>query len=272
MAKIHPSAIVEDGAVLGADAEIGPFCHVGPKVKLGDGVRLVSHAIVAGDTLLGARSVVHPHAVIGGGPQYRGDDGSGGRLTIGSDCVIRESVTINMGSMKGGGLAEVGARCYFMAYSHVAHDCHIGDGVTFANGVAIAGHVSIGENANVGGLAAVHQYCRIGRNAFVGGLSGVAGDIIPFGIARGYPAALRGLNVIGLKRKGLTRTQIYGMREAYRAIFEGAGTLRERIEAAAARWRDEPEIAEMIAFLQASAKRHICVPPAGAGAESGEEP
>lgn len=260
MAKIHATAIVEDGAVLGADVEIGPFSLVGSKARLGDGVRLLSHAIVAGDTEIGANTIVHPHAVLGGGPQFRGDSGAGARLVIGAGCVIREHVTMNGGSVKGGGFTQVGANGFFMAYSHVAHDCHIGDGVTFANSVALGGHVSIADGANIGGLAAIQQYCRIGRNAFVGGVTGVPDDVIPYGMAWGDHARLEGLNLIGLKRKGLPRERIHAIRAAYRAIFFGQGTLTARTEEAGARWKDVPEIAEIVAFILADAKRPICMP------------
>src|SRR5262249_27054807 len=152
---------------------------------LGDGVRISSHVVLSGDMQIGARCVVHPHAVLGGGPQFRGDPGLEARLVVGADTVIREHVTMNGGSVKGGGLTEVGANGYFMAYSHVAHDCHVGNNVTFANGVALGGHVTIGDGVNIGGLSAVQQFGRIGRGAFVGGVTGVPDDVIPYGMVWG---------------------------------------------------------------------------------------
>jgi UDP-N-acetylglucosamine acyltransferase len=260
MAKIHSTALVEDGAALGAEVEIGPFCLIGARARLGDGVRLLSHVVVAGDTEIGARTVVHPHAVLGGGPQFRGDAGAGARLTIGADCVIREHVTMNGGSAKGGGLTQVGARGYFMANSHVAHDCHVGDGVTFANGVALGGHVTIEDGANIGGLSAIQQFCRIGRNAFIGGVTGVPDDVIPYGMAWGDHARLEGLNLIGLKRKGIPRERIHAIRAAFRAIFFGDGALIDRARSAGARWKDIPEVGEIVAFILADSKRPICMP------------
>ena len=157
---IHPTALVEDGARLGAGVEIGPFCHLGPRVALEDGVKLLSHVVVKGVTRLGARTVVHPGAVLGGEAQIRGNDFPEGRLEIGTDCVLRELVTMNCGSAKDKGVTIVGARGYFMAGSHVGHDCVVGDDVTFANSVALGGHVQIGDGVIFGGLSAVQQFCR----------------------------------------------------------------------------------------------------------------
>jgi UDP-N-acetylglucosamine acyltransferase len=264
MPKIHPTAIVEDGAVLGADCEIGPYSLIGRKARLGDGVRIFSHVIIAGRTQIGARSVVHPHAVLGGGPQFRGDAGEQAELVIGADNVIREHVTMNGGSLKGGGRTEVGSRGYFMAYSHVAHDCHVGDNVTFANAVALGGHVTIGDGVNIGGLSAVQQFCRIGRFAFVGGVTGVPADVIPYGMAWGDHARLEGLNLIGLKRRNVPRERIHALRAAFRAIFFGPGRLLDRAKEAGARWKGLPEVDEVVQFILADSKRPICMPSRGA--------
>jgi UDP-N-acetylglucosamine acyltransferase len=260
MARIHSTAVVEDGAHLSDDVEIGPFSFVGPKARLHAVVRLMSHVVVSGETEIGAATVVYPHAVLGGGPQYRGDQGIGARLTIGSGNVIREHVTMNGGSLKGGGHTHVGNDGYFMAYSHVAHDCHIGNRVTFANGVALGGHVAIGEGVNIGGLAAVQQYARIGHYAFVGGVTGVPDDVIPYGIVWGDRARLQGLNLIGLKRKGLSRDRIHELRAAFRFIFSNAGHLMERAREGAERWKDVPEAGEIAAFILEDSKRPICTP------------
>jgi UDP-N-acetylglucosamine acyltransferase len=259
MPTIHASAIVEDGAVLGADVEIGPYSLVGSRVRLGDGVKLASHVVLTGHTELGARCIVHSHAVLGGGPQFRGDPGLEAKLVIGSDTVIREHVTMNGGSVKGGSRTEVGSNGYFMAYSHVAHDCHVGDNVTFANGVALGGHVTIGDGVNIGGLSAVQQYGRIGKGAFVGGVTGVPDDVIPYGMVWGDHARLGGLNLIGLKRRGVPRERIHDLRAAFRFIFHGDGTLADRAREAGARW-DTPEISDVVAFILADAKRPICMP------------
>ena len=269
MAKIHATAIVEDGAALGADVEIGPFAVVGSRVRLGDGVRILSHVVVSGDTAIGAGTVVYPHAVLGGGPQFRGDSGADARLVIGAQNVIREHVTMNGGSMKGGGLTQVGDNGYFMAYSHVAHDCHIGNGVTFANSVALGGHVIIEDGVNVGGLAAIQQFGHIGRNAFVGGVTGVPDDVIPYGMVWGAHARLEGLNLIGLKRKGLSRDHLHKLRAAFRAIFFGDGRLADRARAAGERWKDVAEVGEIVRFILSTRKRPICMPARGGAQEAG---
>jgi UDP-N-acetylglucosamine acyltransferase len=239
-------------------------------VHIGDGVKIASHVVLSGNTQIGARCVVHPHAVFGGGPQYRGDHGEQARLVIGPDTVIREHVTMNAGSVKGGGVTEVGANGYFMAYSHVAHDCHVGNDVTFANGVALGGHVTIGDGVNIGGLSAVQQYGRIGRGAFVGGVTGVPDDVIPYGIVWGDHARLTGLNLIGLKRRGVPRDRIHALRAAFRFIFHGEATLAHRAREAGARW-NTPEVSEVVMFILADAKRPICMPPRSGRAFADED-
>ena len=270
MRKVHVTAIVEDGAKLGADVEIGPFCAIGSRVVLADGVKLHSHVVVSGHTEIGARTSVYSHAILGGGPQFRGDPGTDARLVIGADNVIREHVTMNGGSLKGGGLTEVGVRGYFMAYSHVAHDCHVGNNVTFANSVALGGHVTIGDGVNIGGLSAIQQFGRIGHNAFVGGVTGVPNDVIPYGMVWGDHARLEGLNLIGLKRRGVPRERIHALRFAYRAIFFGEGRLLDRARAAGERWKNFPEVDEVVAFILADSKRPICMPSRAREAQAPE--
>ena len=209
---IHPTALIEDGARLGAGVEVGPFCHVGSRVVLEDGVRLLSHVVVKGVTRIGARTVVHPGAVLGGEGQIRGNDFAEGRLEIGADCVLRELVTMNCGSRRDKGVTRVGSRGYFMAASHVGHDCVVGDDVTFANSVALGGHCEIGDGVIFGGLSAVQQFCRVGKGAMIGGLTGVNRDVIPYAMAFGDHAELAGLNLIGLKRRGLSRDTINALR------------------------------------------------------------
>ena len=257
---IHPTAVVEDGAVLGAGVEIGPFCHVGPRVTLGDGVRLQSHVSVMGVTVLGAGCNVFPGAMLGGEGQIRGNDFADGRLEIGPDCVLREMVSMNVGSRKGGGVTTVGARGYFMANSHVGHDCHVGDGVTFANSVALGGHSEIGDGVIFGGLAAVQQFCRVGKGAMVGGLTGVNRDVIPYAMAFGDHVELAGLNLIGLKRRGLPRDTINAMRNTFRSVFHGSGgSLADRAREAKARFAGIAEVAEITDFILADSKQELCL-------------
>jgi UDP-N-acetylglucosamine acyltransferase len=257
---IHPTAIVEDGATLGAGVEIGPFCIVERTAVLGDGVRLLSHALVKGHTSVGARTVLHPQSVVGGEGQIRRNDYTEGRLVIGADCVLREGVTMSVGSRSGGGLTTVGDNGYFMAMSHVAHDCHVENDATMVNGSVLGGHASIGQGAIIGGVSAVQQFCRVGKGAMIGGLTGVNTDVIPFGMATGDHAVLGGLNIIGMKRRGLTREAINAMRHAFKAIFLTAGgSLFDRARAAQTKWAGVEQVQEMTAFILADAKQSLCV-------------
>ena len=255
----HPTALIEDGARLGADVQIGPFCHVGPRAVLEDGVRLLSHVVVKGVTRIGARTVVHPGAVLGGEGQIHGNDFPEGRLEIGADCVLRELVTMNCGSRKDKGVTTVGRGGYFMAGSHVGHDCVVGDDVTFANSVALGGHAQIGDGVILGGLSAVQQFCRVGKGAMVGGLTGVNRDVIPYAMAFGDHAELAGLNLIGLKRRGLSRDTINALRGAFRTIFYGeGGDIKGRAAAMKAQFPGVTEIGEVVDFILAPAKQKLC--------------
>jgi UDP-N-acetylglucosamine acyltransferase len=260
MMTIHPTAIVDRGAQVGADVEIGPFCVVGPNAILEAGVRLISGVTISGHTTIGARTVVHPGAILGGVAQIRGDDAPAARLVIGADCTIREHVTMNLGSRRGGGLTSVGARGYFMGYSHVGHDCHVGSDVTFANGAQLGGHVEIGDGVIMGGLSAVQQFGRVGRGAMIGGVTGVNTDVIPYGIATGDHALLGGLNLVGLKRRGVARASINALRAAFKSIFLGnKGAMADRARSARESWPDVPEVLEIAGFILAPAKRPICL-------------
>jgi UDP-N-acetylglucosamine acyltransferase len=260
---IHPSACVEPGAQLGAGVVIGPFCHVGSKVTLGEGVRLISHVSLAGDTSVGARTRIFPFASIGHEPQdlkYRGEPVS---LTIGEECLIREGVTMNPGTAGGGLQTIVGARCSFLANAHVAHDCKLGDDIVLSNNALLGGHCRVGDFVIIGGSAAVHQFTRIGAHAFVGGLAGVENDVIPYGIALGNRASLAGLNIVGLKRRGFSRESIHDLRRAYRALFAPEGTLKERVEDVAAEFAAHAEVQQILDFLREGGERAICTPRAG---------
>jgi UDP-N-acetylglucosamine acyltransferase len=265
--SVHRSAVVEPGAGLGCDVTIGPFCHVGSEVELADGVELVSHIVVAGRTKIGARTRIFPFASIGHAPQdlkYRGEPS---RLEIGADCLIREGVTINPGTEGGGMLTKVGDRCAFLANAHVGHDCRIGNDVILSNNVMVAGHVTIGDFASLGGGAAVIQFTRIGAHAFLGGLSGLEHDLIPYGLAFGNRAALAGINLVGLKRRGFSRETINDLRRAYRLLFAQEGTFAERIADVAHQFSGQPHVNEILAFLKEGGDRAICVPAQSREAE-----
>ncbi|MBS0471365.1 MAG: acyl-ACP--UDP-N-acetylglucosamine O-acyltransferase [Proteobacteria bacterium] len=256
---IHPTAIVEDGATLGSGVEVGPFCIVGRNVTLGDGVRLLSHAIVTGRTTIGARTVIHPQAVIGGEGQIRGNDFDG-ELIVGEACVIREGVTMSCGGRRGGGVTTVGNNGYFMTLSHVGHDCHVADDVTFTNGAVLGGHSEIGQGVILGGLSAVQQFCRVGKGAMIGGITGVNRDVIPYAMAFGDHVELAGLNLIGLKRRGFSRDTINAMRAAFRLIFIGAeGDIAGRAADAKAKWPDVPQVVEIADFLLADHKQPLAL-------------
>jgi UDP-N-acetylglucosamine acyltransferase len=269
MSDIHPSAVVAPGATLGDGVQIGPFCVIGPDVTLGDRVRLESHVAVAGITTIGAETRVWPFASLGHAPQDLGYRGEPTRLEIGPRCMIREHVTMNPGTVRGGGLTRVGAGGLFMVGVHVGHDCRVGDGVIMANNATLGGHVEIGDLAVLGGLCAVHQKVRVGRGAMVGGMTGVERDVIPYGSVIGDRARLAGLNLVGLKRRGAAREDIHALRAAYRAVFRGSGgSLAERAAAALETFADAPLAREMLDFIAADSARAFCTPaPRHAGGE-----
>ncbi len=260
MTDIHPTAIVETGAEIGAGVEIGPYCIVGPDVHLGDGVVLISHAVVNGRTEIGANTRIFPFASIGHQPQDLKYKGEPSHLIIGCNNVIREHVTMNPGTEGGGMVTNVGNNCLFMVGSHVAHDCSIGDHAILVNNATLAGHVAVGEWAILGGLSAVHQFVRIGRHAMIGGMSGVENDVIPYGSVVGNRARLSGLNVIGLKRRNFDRDTIHAMRAAYRLLFAPEGTMTERLEDVAELFSGNQPVMEIVNFIRADSSRSICHP------------
>jgi UDP-N-acetylglucosamine acyltransferase len=259
--EVHATAIVEPGAQLGDDVHVGPFCHVGGEVALADGVILKSHAVVVGRTSIGARTHIFPFASIGHQPQDLKYQGEPSTLSIGSDCIIREGVTMNPGTAGGGAATVVGDRCAFLANSHVGHDCRVGSSVILSNNVMLAGHVTVGDFAILGGGAAVIQFSRVGAHAFLGGMSGLENDLIPYGMALGNRAYLSGLNIIGLQRRGFSREDIHTLRRAYRLLFADEGTLVERLDDVEKEF-DQPAVREIVAFIRSGGKRSLCVPNA----------
>ena len=268
MSEISPLAHVAKEARLGAGVKIGPFCTVGPDVELGDGVELVSHAAVWGKTSIGARTRIFPFASIGHDPQDLKYHGEASTLTIGSDCRIREGVTINPGTEGGGMSTTVGDHCAFLANSHIGHDCHVGNHVVFSNNVMLAGHCTVGDYVILGGGAAVIQFARVGAHSFVGGMSGLENDLIPYGMALGNRAHLSGLNIIGLKRRGFSNSDIHDMRRAYRALFANEGTLQERTDDVAQQFKEHPIVKEIVAFIRAPSRKSLCTPHNGSEAKA----
>jgi UDP-N-acetylglucosamine acyltransferase len=254
---IHPTAIVEEGAQLAPDVRIGPYAVIGAYVQLGEGVEVGAHAVVTGHTTVGAGTRIFPHAALGGEPQDLKYAGEPTRLDIGARNTFREFTTASCGTGQGGGVTRIGDDNLFMAYSHVAHDCTIGDHCVLANSVALAGHVVVGDRVVLSGLVAVHQFARVGRCAMVGGGGMVAQDVPPFMIAQGDRARLYGLNIVGLRRAGLDADTVAALKRAYREIFGQGRPLRIGMEHAREQFRDVPEVAELLQFIEASS-RGVC--------------
>lgn len=259
--SIHPTAIVEEGASLGEGVRVAAFAYIGSEVTLGDGCHVHQRATVTGRTELGAHVEVFPGAVIGTPPQILNfkDDGTS-RLIIGASTVIREHVTIHSGSPAHGGLTKVGSNCLLMVDVHVAHDCMVGDKCVLANNVALGGHIVVEDQVWMGGLAAVHQFCRIGQHAFVGGGAIVVADVIPYGSVIGNHAHLAGLNIVGMKRRGFSRQSIHDLRAAYRMLFAKEGTFSERVKDAEETYGECAELMEIIRFIRSSKNRSLCLP------------
>lgn len=259
--KVHPTAIVEAGAELGKGVVIGPFCTVGPNAVLGDGVELLSHVVVAGDTTIGAGTRVFPHAVLGTEPQNMAYGGERTTLKIGAGNIIREGVTMHLGTANARGETVVGDNGMFLAYSHVAHDCIVGNNVTFANNVMLAGHVTIGDRVIIGGGAGIHQFCTIGHHAFIGGLAAVPSDVIPYGMVIGGRAFLAGLNFVGMKRSGVSRAGMVSLRHAYKMLFaEEGGSVRENAQKVLEAFPDDESVADIAQFILADSKRKFITP------------
>lgn len=227
---IHETALIEEGASVGLGCEIGPFCLIGSKVRLGKRVKLHSHVVITGNTIIGDDTIIWPFSSVGHQPQDLKYQGESNSLIIGARNKIRESVSINPGTKGGGGLTKIGNDCLFMLGSHVGHDCLIGDFVVVANNSAIAGHVTIGNNVTIGGLSGVHQFCRIGEGSMIGALSMITNDIIPFTTIVGERPKLSGLNLVGLKRRGVSAKMIKDLRRFYNVLFNSDSNLKIQAE------------------------------------------
>ncbi len=259
MAGIHPSAVIAEGAVIGDGCTIGPFCVIGPDVRLGAGVTLKSHVVIDGDTHIGDDTTIFSFAVIGEIPQDLKFDGEKTRLRIGARNRIREHVTMNTGTANGGGETRIGDDGLFMAGCHIAHDAQIGDRVIIVNSSAIAGHCIIEDDVIVGGLCGVHQFVRIGRGAIIGAVTMVTNDVVPHGLVQGPRGVLDGLNLIGLKRKGVARADITALRAAFQMLKDGEGTFQDR----ARRLADESDsdyVQQMVAFILGDTDRNFLTP------------
>jgi UDP-N-acetylglucosamine acyltransferase len=252
--KIHPSAIVEPGAELADDVFVDAYARIGPHARVGAGTTVHHGAMVIGWTTVGERNQIHPYSCVGVIPQDKKYRGERAELYIGNDNVIREHVTISIGTGGGGGATRLGNRNLLMSTVHVGHDCVIGDDCVLASGAGLAGHCILEDFSIVAGQAGIHQFVHVGAHAMIGGGSKVGKDIPPFSIAQGYPARLRGINMVGLKRRGFTDEAIRAVKQAYRAIF--VVQEEKKVEDSIARVRGElgrfAEVQTFLKFLEAS--------------------
>jgi UDP-N-acetylglucosamine acyltransferase len=258
-AVIHASAIVEAGATIGEGCHIGPFTMIGPEVRLGARVTVKSHAVIAGWTEVGDDSCVWPFACVGEVPQDLKYHGERTRLIIGARCRIREAATLNVGTEGGGGVTRVGNDCLIMTGAHVGHDAQIGDRVILVNHVAIAGHCVLGDDVIVGGLSGVHQWVRIGQGAIIGAVTMVTNDVIPYGLVQAPRGELDGLNLVGLKRRGVDRADIAALRAAYQTLAQGEGTFLDRARRLAEE-TDSQQVREMADFILSASDRSFLTP------------
>jgi UDP-N-acetylglucosamine acyltransferase len=252
MAKIHSTAIVDPRAKIADDVEIGPYCIVGGDVELGSGCRLISQCNVVGHTVMGKNNVVHPFANIGGPPQdYSYDENSVSYLRIGDNNIFREGFTANP-SAKAGGETVIGSNCFFLAYSHVAHDCHVGNCVIMVNFSGLTGHVEVGDFCLISGQSGIHQFCRMGRMAVLSGGSQVSMDIPPFMIADGRNGGIRGINLVGLRRRGFEKDTIRALKDLYDIMFRSGLNTSNALKKVKEELPQLPEIVEFIEFVESS--------------------
>ena len=256
---INKLSQIDTKAKIGKDVKIGPFCFVGPKVQIGDGVELISNVHIEGNTKIGKGTKIYPFASIGTDPQdlkFKGEENS---LVIGENNVIREYVTINPGTAGGGNRTVVGNNCLLMISSHIAHDCKIGNNVVIANNVPLGGHVTIEDSVVIGGNSAVQQFTRLGRLAMIGGMTGVLKDVIPFGLSFGNRNYLKGINLIGLRRKKYDNKKIIELDKAYKKIFS-SNNLHENLNSINGEFKGNELVQEVTKFIEKDKKRPICSP------------
>ena len=256
---IHNSSVIDKKAKIGKEVKVGPFSYIGPKVQISDGVELVSNVHIEGSTKIGKGTKIFPFASIGTPPQDLKYKGEANSLEIGENNVIREYVTINPGTKGGGGKTVIGNNCLLMISAHIAHDCHIGNNVVIANNVPLGGHVTIEDSVVIGGNSAVQQFTRIGRLAMIGGMTGVLKDVIPFGLSFGNRNYLRGINIIGLKRKKYENKKIMELDAAFKKIFSSK-SLYENLSKINGEYKANDLVKEVINFIEKDKKRPICTP------------
>ena len=259
LTDIHPSAVIEDGASIGLGCKIGPFCWVGSNVVLGENVTCESHVVIKGQTKIGSNTKIFSFAVIGEIPQDLKFNGEKTALVIGQRNTIREHVTINTGTQAGGGLTSIGNDCLFMAGCHIAHDAHLANRIIIVNSAAIAGHVVIDDDVIVGGLCGVHQFVRLGKGAIIGAVTMVANDVIPYGLVQGPRGQLDGLNLVGLKRRGVDRGDITSLRAAFQMLAQGDGAFQDRAKRLGEE-TDSAYVQEIVNFVMGDSGRSFLTP------------
>ena len=256
---IDRTAIIDKNAKLGSDVKIGPYTVIGPNVEIGNDVVIHSHVSIYGNTQIGNGNIIYPFASIGNDPQDLKYNGEKTKLIIGDNNKIREYVTVNPGTINGGGETIIGNNCLFMISSHVAHDCKVGNNVIIANNVPLGGHVKIEDNVVIGGNSAVQQFTRIGKMAMIGGMTGVLHDVIPYGLSTGNRNSLQGLNLIGLRRAKFENKDILGLSEAYKEIF-ATKNINENINKLNGSFQENQLVKNVIDFITKDKKRSICTP------------
>ena len=249
---MHPTAIVDPAAELAAEVDLGPYCIVGAGARIGRGSRLDAHVVIQGDTHVGEGCRFFPFSSIGQPPQDLKFKGERTRLRIGRGNVFREFVTVHVGTAGGGGETRIGDENFFMAYTHIAHDCRVGSHTVFANAATLAGHVSVEDHATVGAFSGVHQFCRVGRHAFVGGYTVVTQDALPYVLTVGNRAAAYGINVVGLKRKSFPPETIQALKRAYQALVRSRQPHERVLQDLRQELERYPEVRHLAEFIQAS--------------------
>ncbi len=255
---IHSTAIIDSKAKISEKVHIGPYCVIGPNVEINENTEIQSHVNISGHTKIGKGNKIYPFVSIND-PQDLKYNGEPTNLVIGDNNKIREYVTINPGTVGGGGKTVIGNNCLFMVSSHVAHDCLLGNNIIIANNVAIAGHAIIDDHVIIGGNSAVQQFTRIGKMAMIGGMTGVLHDVIPYGLSTGNRNSLQGLNLIGLRRAKFDNKEILGLSDAYKEIF-ATKNINENLSKLNGSFKDNPLVKEVIEFITRDKKRSICTP------------
>jgi len=249
---IHPTAIIDPSARIDASVEIGPYAIIGADVSIGAGSRVGAHCVIEGPTDIGCNNQIHAHAAVGGAPQDKKYAGEPTRLKIGDGNTIREFVTINRGTVQGGGVTQIGDDNWIMAYVHIAHDCVIGNHSILANSVTLAGHVTIFDHAILGGFSLIHQFCKVGAHAFTGMGSKINCDVPPYVVVGSEMSVPRGINSEGLKRRGYNSEQISAIKRAYKTLYLSGLPLKEAREKLAEQAANSPEVGLLVEFIDGS--------------------